>query len=164
MPGWLEHLATPEILFPTAIILLILYLMIRAAIKLFPVLSKLVKLINTLFGDEEKPGVALRMNMIVESIAELSKDTKGQGVILERVRAQVENDHDTNFRDDQDKVMKTVEDLAEEFKEHVAISKVKDNEAAETSYKVAVLAENLSKITPVVEHLGATWGNKSRNN
>lgn len=157
MPGWIEQLAQPAILWPTAIILFIFWLMIKTAFKLFPFLSKFVALVNTLVGTDEKPGLKKWQE-------EQTKKLDGQAEILERVRHQVENDHSSNMRDDQDKIMANVEELKQEFKEHVAIAKAKDKEGDETAYRVAALADKVNKIQPIVEQLGQTWGTKTKNN
>jgi hypothetical protein len=157
MPGWIEQLAQPGILWPIAIILFIFWLMIKTAFKFFPFVSKFVSLVNTLVGTEEKPGLKKWQE-------EQTKKLDGQAEVLERVRHQVENDHSSNMRDDQDKIMANVEELKQEFKEHVAIAKAKDKEGDETAYRVAALADKVNKIQPIVEQLGQTWGTKTKNN
>ncbi|UUX60186.1 hypothetical protein [Glutamicibacter halophytocola] len=164
MPGWIEQLAQPGILWPTAIIMFILWLILRACFKFFPFLSKFVSLVNTLVGTDEKPGLKKWQE-------EQTKKLDGQGEILERVRHQVENDHTTNMREEQDKMIATqdklmhsVEQLTSDFKEHVAISKAKDKEGDETAYRVAALADKVNEIQPIVKQLGQTWGTKTKNN
>ncbi len=156
MPSWIELLLQPGVLLPIAAILFILWLVIRTAFKAFPFISKFVALVNTLVGTEEKPGLKKWQEAQAVKLDEQAK-------VLERVRHQVENDHSTNMRDDQDKLMKSVEDLTEEFKAHVAISKAKDKEGDETAYRVAALADKVNKIQPIVEQLGETWGTKTKN-
>jgi len=156
MPGWIEQLAQPAVLWPAAIIMFILWLIIRSCFKFFPFLSKFVALVNTLVGTDEKPGLKKWQE-------EQTKKLDGQAEILERVRHQVENDHSTNMREDQDKLIASVEQLTSDFKAHVAISKAKDKEGDENAYRVAVLADKMDKIQPIVEQLGKTWGEKTRN-
>ena len=157
MPSWVDDLLQPGVLIPCAVILFILWMIVRSAFKAFPFVAKFVALVNTLVGDEKNPGIGVRME-------QQTKKLDGQAEILERVRHQVENDHSTNFRDDQDKLMGKVDELTQEFKEHVAVSKAKDQEGDETAYRVAVLTDKVNKIQPIVEQLGKTWGDKPRNN
>lgn len=156
MPQWLVDLMEPERLVTVALIFFVLYLFGKTVGKNWKFVSNFVRLVNTLVGDDKNPGIGVRME-------QQSKKLDKQAEVLERVRAQVENDHDTNFRDDNDLIMNKVDDLATEFKAHVAISKAKDKEGDENAYRVAVLADKVNKIQPIVEKLGATWGDKPRN-
>lgn len=157
MPGWVEPLLQPGVLFPVAVILFIFWLIVQACFKFFPFVAKFVALVNTLVGTDETPGLKKWQEAQTVKLDE-------QAVVLERVRHQVENDHSTNFRDDQDKLLAGVDELKKEFKEHVAISKAKDREGDATAYRVAVLTDNVNKIQPIVEQLGETWGTKTKNN
>lgn len=157
MPSWIELLLQPGVLFPVAAILFILWLVIRTAFKAFPFISKFVALVNTLVGTEENPGLKKWQEAQAVKLDEQAK-------VLERVRHQVENDHSTNMRDDQDKLMTAVDDLKQELKDHIAISKAKDKEGDETAYRVASLTDKVNKIQPIVEQLGQTWGTKTKNN
>jgi len=164
MPGWIEQLAQPAILLPVAIILFIFWLIVLTCFKLFPFISKFVSLVNTLVGTDEKPGLKRWQEA-------QTKKLDGQAEVLERVRHQVENDHTTNMREEQDKMIATqdklvasVEQLTNDFQEHVAISKAKDKEGDETAYRVAALADKVNTIQPIVEQLGQTWGTKTKNN
>lgn len=157
MPAWVDDLLQPGVLIPCAVILFILWLIVRTCFKAFPFVAKFVALVNTLVGDETNPGIGVRME-------QQTKKLDGQAEILERVRHQVENDHQSNMRDDQDKIMASVEELTQEFKDHLAVSKAKDKEGDETAYRVAVLTDKMNKIQPIVEELGKTWGTKPRNN
>lgn len=178
MPGWIEQLAQPAILLPVAIILFIFWLIILACFKIFPFISKFVSLVNTLVGTDEKPGLKRWQEeqtkkldgqaMVLDAQA---KVLDGQAKVLERVRHQVENDHTTNMREEQDKMIATqdklvasVEQLTNDFKDHVAISKAKDKEGDETAYRVATLSDKVNAIQPIVEQLGQTWGTKTKNN
>lgn len=156
MPSWIHDLLQSERLLTIALIFFIIYLLLKVVGKNWKFVSNFVRLVNTLVGDDKNPGIGIRMQQQTKKLDE-------QAEVLERVRHQVENDHDTNFRDDQDKLMKSVSDLTEEFKAHVAISKAKDKEGDENAYRVAVLADKMNKIQPIVEKLGETWGDKPRN-
>ncbi|MGP9490043.1 hypothetical protein ACT3R5_15935 [Glutamicibacter sp. AOP5-A2-7] len=157
MPSWVHDLLQIERLFTIALIFFIVYLLLKTIGKNWKFVSNFVRLVNTLVGDDKNPGIGVRME-------QQTKKLDKQAELLERVRAQVENDHDTNFRDDNDLIMEKVDDLATEFKAHVAISKAKDKEGDENAYRVAVLADKVNKIQPIVEQLGKTWGEKTRNN
>jgi len=164
MPSWIELLLQPGVLFPVAAILFILWLIVRACFKFFPFVSKFVALVNTLVGTEETPGLKKWQEAQTIKLDEQAIVLSEQATVLERVRHQVENDHSSNMRDDQDKIMASVEELKKEFKEHVAIAKAKDKEGDENAYRVAVLADKVNKIQPIVEQLGETWGTKTKNN
>lgn len=157
MPGWIELLLQSGNIWSVAAILFILWILAVAAFKFFPFLSKFVSLVNTLVGTEDKPGLKKWQEAQTAKLDEQAK-------VLERVRHQVENDHSTNFRDDQDKLMAKVDELTNDFREHVAISKAKDKEGDATAYRVAVLTDKVNKIQPIVEQLGQTWGTKTKNN
>ncbi|WP_180967251.1 hypothetical protein [Zhihengliuella halotolerans] len=142
MPSWVEELLQPERLWPVAIVLTLLWLAARSLIKGWPLLSAFVDLIQTLVGDEDKgqPGIAARMESQSKALSEM-------GEKLEAVRAQVQNSHNTNMRDDIDGLTETVEELASavrqqqnDFAVHVAIAKDSDRRQAETAEKVSRLA------------------------
>lgn len=175
MPAWIKDLLQIERLFTIALIFFLVYVSVGAVRKNWKGLSRFVELVNMLVGADGEPGIGVRMDKQAEKLdaiaerqrvdsGDLTREVGELANVLERVRHQVENDHDTNFRDDQDKLIKSVEDLAEEFKAHVAISKAKDKEGDENAYRVAVLADKVNKIQPIVEQLGKTWGATSRNN
>ena len=164
MPGWVEPLLQPGVLFPVSVILFIFWLIVRACFKFFPFVAKFVALVNTLVGTDEMPGLKKWQEAQTVKLDE-------QAVVLERVRHQVENDHTTNMREEQDKMIATqdklvasVEQLTNDFKDHVAISKAKDKEGDETAYRVATLSDKVNAIQPIVEQLGQTWGTKTKNN
>ncbi|MCO1338095.1 hypothetical protein BJH93_04175 [Kocuria polaris] len=147
MPSWVEDLLQPERLWPVAIVLTLLWLAARSLIKGWPLLSAFVGLVHTLVGDEDTPGIAERMEA-------QSRTLSTMGEKLEAVRAQVQNSHHTNMRDDIDGLTKTVDGLTEtveevvsavrqqqnDFAVHVAIAKDSDRRQAETAEKVSRLA------------------------
>lgn len=146
MPAWINDLLANGNLAAVAFTLFILYLLGHAIYKLFPIISKFVKLINLLVGDDENPGIGVRMDKQTEK--------------LEAVRHQVQNDHRTNLRDDFDALTADVKELNDSLKTHIAISKARENEESENAYRVAVLTDKVNKMYPVLEELGKTWGPK----
>lgn len=71
----------------------------------------------------------------------------GIPALLETVRAQVQNSHRTNFRDDLDrntaathKAVGRIEEVAEKLDQHIVIAKESEDAADETAHKVARLA------------------------
>lgn len=56
----------------------------------------------------------------------------GIPALLERVRKQVENNHDTNFREDLDRVNEAISNVSKKLDEHIVISKHHDREQEKT--------------------------------
>lgn len=150
MPSWITDLFKPEVLGVIAVIVFLIFLLV----KVWPVLSRFVTLVNVLTGDDDTPGIAKRMDAQTKKLDAITEKQHAQDTLLERVRNQVENDHTQNFRDDLDSVSAKLDAISLELREHVSISKVKDSEATETAYRVAVLADKVNKIHPVIERLG----------
>lgn len=72
----------------------------------------------------------------------------GIPALLETVRAQVENSHRTNFRDDLDRntaatheALEQIGKVTQKLDEHIVIAKESDDAADETARQVAKLAE-----------------------
>lgn len=89
MPTWLVELLEPGMLLSVGFVIFILYLFARLCFKAYPFILKFVNLVHTLVGDDENPGIAVRMNKQSEkldSIA-LSQDehTAKIGVIMHEV-------------------------------------------------------------------------------
>lgn len=163
MPSWMNDLLQVERLFTIALIFFIVYLLLKTVGKNWKFVSNFVRLVNTLVGDEKNPGIGVRMEQQTKKLDKQAEKMDEQAEILERVRHQVENDHTTNMREEQDELISSVKGLTEEFKAHVAISKAKDKEGDENAYRVAVLADKVNKIQPIIEQLGKSWGDKHRN-
>lgn len=58
---------------------------------------------------------------------------------LETLRAQVQNSHDTNLRDDLDQALKGLEDVTKSLAEHITIAKKSDKQQQELAANVADL-------------------------
>lgn len=69
---------------------------------------------------------------------------------LETLRAQVQNSHRTNLRDDVDKVRDLVGELAKKLGEHIEIAKLSDESQGRVE-------EQLQKFTPMLEALHAKY-------
>lgn len=65
---------------------------------------------------------------------------------LETIRAQVQNSHQTNLRDDMDKLHAVVLDLAGKVEEHIAIAKESDDRQDETERIVTKYLPALRKL------------------
>ena len=63
----------------------------------------------------------------------------GVPAILERVRAQVENDHKTNFRDDQDRLERKVDELTVKLDDHIGYAITSDRKLAKVEEAVEEL-------------------------
>ena len=146
MSPWLTELMQPDRLLTVAFILFILFLMGKSLFKVFPFVASFVGLVQTLVGDDAKgqPGIGARMVKQGEKMSELTDLVRGQGDELEKVRAQVQNSHSTNLRDDVDRVKVAVDKVAEKLDEHIDIAKKYDAAQDETAKQVEKLVETLA--------------------
>lgn len=71
----------------------------------------------------------------------------GVPALLETVRAQVQNSHRTNLRDDVDTVIETVDTLSRRLEEHIQIAIKSDAAQDRTAEKVEQLVEDVGKLT-----------------
>lgn len=142
MPSWVAELLQPDRLLTVAFILFLLWLMGKGLFKFFPFFAELVDLVRTLVGDSSKgiPGIGDRMDAQATKLGELAEKLGEHSETLEKVRAQVQNSHDTNLRDDVDGVKEAVEDLTGKLSEHITISKESDRSQAEMARQVESLA------------------------
>lgn len=76
---------------------------------------------------------------------------------LERVRRQVENDHDTNFREDLDKATKTIDNVSKKLDEHIVISKHHDREQTKTQRALDKHIDSTQRWTVMLEDLHDEW-------
>lgn len=83
----------------------------------------------------------------------VEKGQPGIPALLETVRAQVQNSHNTNLRDDMDTISKKLD-------EHIAISKHHDRKQNETSRKLARHVEHTEQYNEMLEDLHTRWSDK----
>jgi len=69
---------------------------------------------------------------------------------LEAIRAQVENSHTTNLRDD-------IDELKADLKQHITISKQKDGEQEDTAKKLDEHIEQTDQLMPMLKDLHTKW-------
>lgn len=129
MPSWVADLLQPDRLLTVAFLLFFLWLTCRSAFRAFPFVASFVELVQTLVGDKDNPGIGHRMDAQVAKMSEL-RDT------LETVRAQVQNSHSTNLRDDVDDVKHAISKVAGQLEEHIEIAKKYDAAQDETAKQV----------------------------
>ncbi|NWN87323.1 MAG: DUF2746 domain-containing protein [Micrococcaceae bacterium] len=79
---------------------------------------------------------------------------------LDRVLKQVENSHNTNFRDDLDVVRASVERVGERLDEHIVISKDHDRFQNQTRESLDQHIKSTQKWTYMLEDLSDLWGKK----
>lgn len=129
-----------------AVVLFILWLIVRGSFKAYPFISRLVKLVNTLVGDKDNPGIGDRMDAQDVTLDNLS-------TTVETVRSQVQNSHQTNLRDDVDKVINKLD-------QHLATSESQDKEQKETTKKLDEHIAETSEWTPMIKDLHSRYVNK----
>lgn len=139
MPAWVDDLLQPERLITVALVLFLLWLLIKSLIAAWPFLSQLVALVETLVGDADNPGIGDRMEAQGKKLADM-------GELLESVRAQVQNSHDTNLRDDVDDLQTTVSLVHKKLDEHIAIAKESDRRQDKTAEEVAIMRRDIGRI------------------
>lgn len=149
MPQWILDLLQTDRLLTVALIIFLLIITGKGLYKFFPFIAAFVGLVHTLVGDTSKgiPGIGERMEAQVVKLAELGEHLGEHGKKLETVRAQVQNSHGSNFRDDLDantratkEALRHIEQVAEKLDQHIGISKAKDAEQEQTARKVSQLA------------------------
>ena len=100
--------------------LVVLFMIVKAFMKLWPFLRKFVDLVNTLVGDDDEPGIKVRMDVQADKLDVLTGLQEKQTEELEKVRAQVQNSHtETNLREDVDALQRTVDSLAQSLRTHL---------------------------------------------
>lgn len=80
---------------------------------------------------------------------------------MDRVLKQVENSHNTNFRDDLDVVRANIEQVSHKLDEHISISKHHDREQESTRKALDEHVESTQKWTDMLEDLHAQWSKKN---
>lgn len=141
LPEWFSSLTIGEIMvflagFGT------LFLIIK---KIWRPLRRIIKALEQIAADwngtaERKDGAGI----IIEA------GRPGVMAQLETLRAQVQNSHRTNLRDDVDKVRDLVGELTKKFGEHVEIARLSDESQGRVE-------EQLLKFTPMLEDLHAKY-------
>lgn len=118
-----------------------------AALVLAAVL-KVGKPIKKVFAAIEKFMAAWNGTPAVEDGAGVVIEPAKPGVIatLEILRAQVQNSHSTNLRDDVDRVQRTVTELVQKVDEHITIAKASDERQDRTGQIV-------DEYLPKIQHL-----------
>ena len=143
MPSWIDDLLQPGVLIPCAVILFILWLIVRSAFKAFPFVAKFVALVNTLVGTDEKPGIGVRMDVMTK---ELKGNTAKLGVMeeqMETVHHELTTNHGSSVKD----ATKRLED-----------------QGAKTEKLLADHITETAHWTPMLSDLHQIWSNKPRNN
>lgn len=143
MPSWVTDLLEPGVLWPVAVILFVLWLIVRSAFKAFPFVAKFVALVNTLVGTDEKPGIGVRMDVMTK---ELKGNTAKLGAMeeqMETVHHELTTNHGSSVKD----AVKRMEEQGAKTK------KLLDDHITETAHW-----------SPMISDLHQTWSNKSRNN
>lgn len=119
MPVWVSDLLQSDRLLTVVFVFFIVGMVVKSALKAWPFLSKFVGLVHTLVGDDDNPGIGDRMDEQGGKLTEISG-------VVEKVRAQVENSHKSNFREDLDanteathSALRKIEQLTEKLEEHI---------------------------------------------
>lgn len=132
MPSWVDEVLQPERLFTVALVLFLLWLAVRSLVAAWPFLADFVGLVQILVGDKDNPGIGDRMDTQSSALREM-------GDKLEAVRAQVQNSHQTNLRDDVDVIRSRLD-------EHIAIAKESDRRQDKTAEEVAIMRRDIGRI------------------
>jgi len=106
-----------------ALVLFVLWLMIRGAFKAFPFVAKFVDLVHTLVGDESNPGIGSRMDAQTKQLAQIMHEVlPNHGSSLNdsvRRTEQALEDH-LKIADKQDQEQK---ETAKRLEEHIVETK-----------------------------------------
>lgn len=150
MPGWIADLTVAQLVaFGLFIVAVVggIWKFGRPAVRVGRRVMDLLDLLlgtpakTDASGAEEEPA---RPGLIVR-LSAMEEHQSSQGQVLETVRAQVQNSHRTNLRDDLDELTRTVETLVNKFAEHIAIAKESDRRQDATAEQVRQLLDRIAK-------------------
>ena len=132
MPSWVIELLQPHNLVPMALVLFVLWLMIRGAFKAFPFVAKFVDLVHTLVGDESNPGIGTRMD--------------AQTKQLSQIMHEVLPNHGSSLNDSVRRTEQALED-------HLKIADKQDQEQKETAKRLEEHIVETKEYVPLIKDL-----------
>lgn len=132
MPSWAIELLQPHNLVPMAMVLFVLWLLIRGAFKAFPFVAKFVTLVHDLVGDEEKPGIGRRMD--------------AQGGQLKAIMHEVLPNHGSSLNDSVRRTEQALED-------HLKVAEKQDAEQKDTAERLEGHIEETKEYVPLIKDL-----------
>lgn len=162
MPSWLNDLTQPDRLIPVAVTMFLLWLIVRSVFKSWPFIANFVRLVNTLVGDDKKPGIAVRMDNQTKKLAAMEEQ-------IATIHHEVTPNHGGSMNDGLKRVehrgKETQAEVAEikaKFERHVGISKEHDAQGAETARKLEEHIRQTEQLMPMLEDLHKSWAEKPR--
>ena len=99
MPAWLVEILESGLVYSTALVLFVLFVMTRSAFKAWPFVVKFTKLVHELVGDENEPGIAVRMQKQTEKLDTVISSQEEQGKQLKVVMHEVLPNHGSSLND-----------------------------------------------------------------
>ena len=132
MPSWAIELLQPQNLVPMALVLFVLWLLIRGAFKAFPFVAKFVDLVHTLVGDADNPGIGARMD--------------SQGEQLKAIMHEVLPNHGSSLNDAVRRTESALED-------HLKVAEKQDLEQKETAKRLEEHIVETKEYVPLIKDL-----------
>jgi len=142
MPEWMASLTVGEIVATIVGVLAV----VGVVVKLYPTARALSHLIRDLHGTPD------RVDRAGNVIKPGEPSIRAQ---LQAIRAQVENSHKTNLRDDIDK-------LAGKLDEHIEVAKHHDRYQEETSQRLEDHIQQTEELMPMMTELHERWAEHRR--
>lgn len=137
MPEWMADITVGEIIMTLGGIALVIGIILKLGKPIKKASAALDEFVSDWNGRPERRD---------DSGAIITPARPGVIAQLETVRAQVQNSHGSNLRDDMDKIHRMVEDLREEVVNHIAIAKASDDRQDETERIVTKYLPALRKL------------------
>lgn len=132
MPSWATDLLQTQNLIPMAMVLFVLWLLIRGAFKAFPFVAKFVELVHTLVGDESNPGIGTRMDAQTEQ--------------LSKIMHEVLPNHGSSLNDSVRRTEQALED-------HLKIAEKQDAEQKDTAQRLEGHIKETNEYVPLIKDL-----------
>lgn len=94
-----------------------------------------------------RPGISARLLQLEGTVTDLAAALTAAQIVLERVRAQVQNGHPTNLRDDVDELIEQVGELAKKLDQHISIAKDHDRGQAALAAEVKRMVSQVDSVS-----------------
>lgn len=139
MPAWIEALFQDHVIGWIITACFVLWV----ASRIWKPVSKFVRLVDALVGNDDNPGVVDRMKSQGETLTTMRSD-------LDHVKQQVKNSHATNMREDLDlaigssrQASETVSEVKELLEQHLVTSKTEADDTARVFAKYLPILNEL---------------------
>jgi len=95
-------------------VIFVIYLFIRLCFKAYPFVLKFVNLVHTLVGDDENPGIAVRMNKQTEKLDAIQDSQEGHTKQIKTIMHEVLPNHGSSLNDSVRRTERALQEHMEE--------------------------------------------------